>query len=188
MISFLSGKIYDKLPNSIILSVGGVGYRVTVTPSLYVLLVPSVPLDLYIYTHVREDTLNLYGFKTKEELLLFNLLLGVPGIGPKTAILVIDKGVEPIKNAIVKADIDFFSLVPRLGRKNSQKIIIELKNKIGGVADLDLSSESPEILEAVETLQVMGYSKKEALISLKGVKPEITIQEKIRYALRNVKS
>lgn len=188
MISFLSGKIYDKLPDSIILSVGGVGYRVVVIPSLYVSLVPSVPLDLYIYTHVREDTLDLYGFKTKEELLLFNLLLGVSGIGPKTALLVINKGVEPVKNAIIKADVDFFTLIPRLGHKNSQKIIIELKNKLGGLVDLDLSSESPEILEAVEALQVMGYSKKDALVALRGVKPEITIQEKIKYALKNVKS
>jgi len=186
MISFLSGKIYDKLPDSIILLVNGVGYKVTVVPSLYISLVLSDLLDLFIYTHVREDALDLYGFKTKEELVLFNLLLGVSGIGPKTALLVINKGVEPVKNAVVKADVDFFTLIPRLGHKNSQKIIIELKNKLGGFADLDLSDQSPEISEAAEALQVMGYSKKEALIALRGVKPEITIQEKIRYALRKV--
>jgi len=185
MIGFLSGKIQTKLSDSIIVLVGGVGYRVLVTPSLYVSLKISSPINLHIYTHVREDTLDLYGFKTLEELSLFNMLLGVPGIGPKTALLVVDRGVEPVKNAISKASVDFFTLIPRLGHKNSQKIIIEFRNKLGSVTDLDLSVESKEIQETVEALCVMGYSKAEAMSRLKGVPPEATIEEKIRYALRN---
>lgn len=185
MISYLSGTLHSKLPDSIILLTGGVGYRVHVPPTTYAQIVPSALLDLFIHTHVREDALDLYGFRTVEELSLFEMLLNVSGIGPKTALLVIDKGVEPVKKAIIKADVNFFTLIPRLGQKNSQKIIIELKNKLGSLIDLDLSSESPEILEAAEALQSMGYSKKEALMALKGIKPESTIQEKIKYALKN---
>lgn len=185
MIGYLSGKIQSKLPDSIIVLVGGVGYRVLLTPSTYASLKVSSPLNLHIHTHVREDTLDLYGFKTIEELSLFNMLLSVSGIGPKTALLVVDRGVEPVKNAILKANVDFFTLIPRLGLKNSQKIIIELKNKLGSVTDLDLSAESKEIQEAVEALCVMGYSKMEAISKLKGVPPDATIEEKIKYALKN---
>lgn len=185
MIGYLSGKIQEKLPDSIIVLIGGVGYRVLLTPSTYASLKVSSPLDLHIHTHVREDTLDLYGFKTIEELSLFNMLLSVSGIGPKTALLVVDRGVEPVKNAILKANVDFFTLIPRLGLKNSQKIIIELKNKLGSVTDLDLSAESKEIQEAVEALCVMGYNKMEAISKLKGVPPDATIEEKIKYALKN---
>lgn len=186
MIAFLSGKLYSKLSDSVILLVNGVGYRVLVAASTFSSITVSSSLELFIHTHVREDCLDLYGFKTIEELNLFNQLLSVSGIGPKTGLLVIDKGVEPVKNAVLKADVDFFSLIPRLGKKNSQKIIIELKNKLGATTDLDLSSETPEVLEAAEALISMGYSKKEALIVLKGVAAELTIQEKIKYALRNI--
>lgn len=186
MIGFLSGKIQIKLPDSLILLINGVGYRVFVPISTYLSVSASSPLDLYIYTHVREDALDLYGFKTAEELNLFQLLLSVPGIGPKTAILVIDKGVEKIKEAIVKADVDFFTLIPRLGRKNSQKIIIELKNKLGGLVELDLAGESSETLEVIEALRSMGYTREEAISALKNLPTtELTLEQKIKFALKN---
>lgn len=185
MISYLSGTLHTKLPDSIILLTESVGYRVFVSPTTYSQLVPSASLNLFIHTHVREDALDLYGFKTVEELSLFEMLLNVSGIGPKTALLVIDRGVEPVKKAIARAEVSFFTLIPRLGQKNSQKIIIELKNKLGSLVDLDLSSESPEILEAAEALQSIGFSKKEALLSLKGVNINASIEEKIKYALKN---
>lgn len=186
MIGYLSGKIKDKFLTSIILLVGGVGYEVLISSSTHHSINIGESLELYTYTHVREDVLALYGFKTKEELFLFNLLLGVPGIGPKTGLLVIDKGVEKVKLAIAKADVDFFSLIPRLGRKNSQKIIIELKNKLGGLTELDLTSESSETLEAIEALQAIGYTKPQAINILRTV-PEsaTTTEEKIKFALKN---
>lgn len=187
MIGFLTGKVHIKLVDSIILLVNGVGYRVHVPPTTYNSLNLSSPLELYIHTHVREDALDLYGFKTAEELFLFNLLLTVSGIGPKTAMLVLDKGVEKVRKAIVKADVDFFTLIPRLGRKNSQKIIIELKNKLGSLTELDLASESSEMIQAVEALQSMGYTKQEAITALRNIPDsEETLEQKIRYALRNI--
>jgi Holliday junction DNA helicase RuvA len=185
MIGYLSGKVQDKFPASVILLTGGVGYETLIPPSTLSSVTVGDSLKLYIYTHVREDTLALYGFKTKEELFLFNLLLEVPGIGPKTALLVVDKGVEKIKQAIAKADVDFFSLIPRLGRKNSQKIIIELKNKLGGLIELDLAGESSETLEAIEALQAMGYTKPQAIGALRMVPESLnTVEEKIKYALK----
>src|SRR3989338_4909081 len=125
MIGFLSGTIHSKSTNQIILLTGGVGYLVTVPPNyLNILKVPE-QTELFIYTHIREDAFDLYGFFTHDELGLFKLVLTVSGIGPKTALLVTDKGVGKVEQAIKNADTDFFTTVPRLGRKNAQKIIIE---------------------------------------------------------------
>lgn len=189
MIGFLSGKIHIKLIDSIILLVNGVGYRVFVPPNVYASLVLSTPTDLFIHSHIREDAFDLYGFKSIEELTLFNLLLTISGIGPKTAMLVIDKGVEKVQNAIMKADVDFFTSIPRLGRKNSQKIIIELKNKLGSINELNLLGESSEMIEATEALQSMGYTKQEAISALRSCpETEESLEQKIKYALRNIGS
>jgi len=187
MIGFLSGKVHLKLLDSIILLVNGIGYRILVPSSTYASILPQSPLELHIHSHIREDCFDLYGFKTSEELSLFNLLLSVSGIGPKTALLVIDRGVEKTKTAIIKADVDFFTLIPRLGRKNSQKIIIELKNKLGSLIELDLAAESGETQDAAEALKSMGYTKQEALSALKNMpESEETLEQKIRYALKNI--
>ncbi len=187
MIGFLSGQVKTKFINSLILLVSGVGYEVLVPVSTFNQIKVNDQLELFIYTHVREDILALYGFRTSEELVLFKMLLDVSGIGPKTALLVIDKGVKEVKEAIFKADVDFFSLIPRLGRKNSQKIIIELKNKLGSLTDLNLANESQETKEAMEALQNMGYSRQEIIKVLKSAPANIsTLEDKIRYGLKNI--
>lgn len=188
MIAYLSGQVKYKLNDSIILLVNGVGYQVFVSSETYSEINEGQNLDLFIYSHIREDSFDLLGFKTKEELILFKMLISVSGVGPKTALLVINKGVEPIKNAIIKADVGFFTLIPRLGLKNSQKIIIELKNKLGGLADLDLSSETKESLEVIEALQSMGYTKKQAVDSIKCIagSEEKTVEERIVLCLRSI--
>jgi Holliday junction DNA helicase RuvA len=188
MIAYLSGKIIYKLNDSIILLVNGVGYQVYISVELYSKIKEGENLELFIYSHIKEDCFDLLGFKTKEELMLFKMLLSVSGVGPKTALLVIGKGVEQINNAILKADVGFFSQIPRLGLKNSQKIIIELKNKLGGMADLDLSSETKESIEVVEALQSMGYTKKQAIDSLKCIADSEakTVEERIVLCLRSI--
>ncbi len=187
MIGFLSGTIHSKQLGQIILLTGGVGYLVTPPPNYLNLLKSSDKIELFIYTHVREDALDLYGFSTHDELALFKLVLSVSGIGPKTALLVLDKGVEKVEQAIKNADTDFFTTVPRLGHKNAQKIIIELKNRLGGLKELDLSSESEENTQAIEALVNLGYSKNEALESISAVPASLkTLEEKISYALRQL--
>ena len=187
MIGFLSGTIHSKSTNQIILLTGGVGYLVTVPPNyLNILKVPE-QTELFIYTHIREDAFDLYGFFTHDELGLFKLVLTVSGIGPKTALLVTDKGVGKVEQAIKNADTDFFTTVPRLGRKNAQKIIIEFKNKLGGLKELDLTSESEENTQAISALRNMGYSRSEALQAIQAVPlSEETLEQKISYALRSL--
>lgn len=187
MIGYLTGAIHSKSTGQIILLVNGVGYLVTTPPNYLSLFKASQQAELFIYTHVREDTFDLYGFLTPDELELFKLTLTVSGIGPKTALLVIDKGVGKVEQAIKNADTDFFTTVPRLGHKNAQKIIIELKNKLGGLKELDLTSESEESTEAIEALRNLGYSRQEAMQSIQAVPvSEKTLEQKISYALRNL--
>jgi len=141
---------------------------------------------LYTHTHVREDTLGLFGFKTQDELRFFKLLIGVSGVGPKTAILVINNGVERITQAIEKSDVSFFTSIPRLGKKNAQKIIIELKSKIGDSKDLDLiSDDDKETHELVEVLKSFGFSKKEAQLAIRNIPGSTTkFEDRVRTALK----
>ena len=187
MIGFLKGKVHSKFLGQITLLVGGVGYLVALTPSFFQKVQTEDSLEVFAYPHIKEDAFDLYGFKTQEEIDLFKLVMTVSGIGPKTALLVLDKGTSLVENAIRNADADFFTGIPRLGRKNAQKIIIELKNKLGGLKELDLSGESQENMKAIEGLRSMGYTKQEALKAISEVPKEITkLEEKISYALRQI--
>ena len=187
MIGFLSGSIHSKTTGQIIILVSGVGYLVTVPQNYLNKLKLSDKVELFIYSHIREDAFDLYGFFTADELDLFKMTLTVSGIGPKTAILVIDKGVSSVEKAIKNADTDFFTTVPRLGHKNAQKIIIELKNKLGGLKELDLTSENKENVEAIEALINLGYSGQEAIQAIQAVPvSEKTLEKKISYALRQL--
>lgn len=187
MIGFLSGSIHSKFLTQVILLTGGVGYLVTIPQNYLNKLKVSDKAELFIHSHIREDAFDLYGFFTQDELELFKLVLTVSGVGPKTALLVIDKGVSKVEHAIRNADTDFFTTVPRLGHKNAQKIIIELKNKLGGLKDLDLSSENEENIGAIEALCSLGYTKQEAMQSIQAVpSSEKTLEQKIGYALRQM--
>lgn len=187
MIGYLTGTVYTKTAEQIILFVNGVGYLITVPPKLLAVLKTSDPIELFIYTHIREDAFDLYGFSTQGELGMYKLVLTVSGIGPKTALLVINQGVDLVEQAIKNADTDFFMTIPRLGRKNAQKIIIELKNKLGGLKDLELTQENEESMQAVEALRSIGYTKQEATKAV-GVVPasEKTLEQKISFALREL--
>lgn len=184
MIGYLHGEIIYKNSPYIIVDVNGVGYKVVCASDILTSTHLKDVVSIFIHTHVREDTLELYGFSSQESLHLFELLVSVNGIGPKTAIGVFTLGArEEIIAAIQKADVDFFTGVPRLGRKNAQKIIIELKNKIGSVAELDLENdgESDEVLGA---LVEFGFTKDEARKAIKQIGEKGTPEEKIKLALK----
>ena len=123
MIGFLKGEVFLREGNSIILDVKGVGYKVLVASDVLGKANKSASLELFIYTHVREDNIALFGFLDSLDLKLFENLIGISGIGPKTAMAIFSAGARnTIINAIIKGDVDFFTSVPRLGRKNAQKI------------------------------------------------------------------
>ncbi len=187
MIGSLRGVVDLLYRPFLIVDVNGVGYKVLVTNELSSKVKAGSKIKLYTYTHVKEDALDLFGFEELEDLKLFEDFLTVPGIGPKTAMNVFSfhkRG--DIVNAIMNGDVTVFTSVPRLGTKNAQKIIIELKSKVGSTKDLDLSGkELKEQSEVINALKNFGFTQQEAQKALREVKKEgLSTEEKIRQALR----
>lgn len=186
MIGFLRGEVFFKEGNSIILDVQGVGYKVLGSHEVLAKAVKGATLSLFIYTHVREDNISLFGFLEAADLKLFENLIGVSGIGPKTAMHIFGVGNrKQIISAIISADTAFFKGVPRLGQKNAQKIIIELKNKFGG-NELDLNGEDLSgSEEAITALKGFGFTNKEVHEAIRSVKKEgQKVTETIKLALK----
>lgn len=189
MISFLKGRFRGKVSGKAILEIQGVGYGLWLPNRVLDRLQMNHEAAIYVHTYVREETFDLYGFSTKEELELFQLLLNVSGVGPKSALMIIDRGVEAVEQAIISADVTFFTTIPRIGKKNAQKVILELKGKLGSLAELDLKEVGGETKEIMEALQAVGFSKMEALDSVKKLPEGLkTIEDKIRHALKQMKA
>jgi holliday junction DNA helicase RuvA len=187
MIGMLSGTVAHRDDPYVIVDVSGVGYKVLVpTTVLAKINALGESIKLYTHTHVREDVLELYGFSDPSDLKLFEYLIGVNGVGCRTASGIFSIGNRSeIIQAIVGNDVGFFTSVPRLGKKNAQKIIIELKNKIGGGEELDLSSDGVASGDVVAALKSFGFEAREAQEAVRalGGKGE-TVEEKIRLALK----
>ncbi|MBI2617795.1 Holliday junction branch migration protein RuvA [Candidatus Gottesmanbacteria bacterium] len=185
MINYLEGTVKFKNFNSLILFTHGVGYKVFVPPHIVADSQLNQEISLFIFTYVKEDALDLYGFATPDDLALFELFLTISGIGPKTAVSVFSNKSERIKEAIVKGDVEFFMTVPRLGRKNAQKIIIELRPKLGSIGILNLAEESGETKEILDALKTFGFSATEAKEAVKSLRDvHGTTSDKIRQALK----
>lgn len=188
MIGLLKGTIEYREDPTIIVDVHGVGYRVLVPTSILSKLNGvGEDIKLFIHTHVREDVLDLYGFTDPADLKLFEYLIGVSGVGCRTALGIFSVGSRgSIIKAISEGDVSFFTSVPRLGKKNGQKIIIELKNKIGASGDLDLSetggAEQSELITALKAFGFSAAESQDAIQALNG-KGE-TVEEKVRLALK----
>lgn len=186
MIGSLKGTVELLDHPYVIINVNEVGYKILLYNTLLSSLKLNDSVKLFTYTYVKEDALELFGFSSFEDLKLFENLISVSGVGPKTAISIFSYGIrEEIVNAIVKGDVDFFTDVPRLGKKNAQKIIIELKNKMGSIEDLDLLGDRSENNEIIAALKGFGFSVKEAQDALRAVRNQAkTAEEKIKLALK----
>src|SRR3989344_2000206 len=185
MIGMLTGTIAKSERNPIVLDVHGVGYAVSVPAKLLSNLTHDSKQIFHVYTHVADDALDLYGFPSEEELFLFKLLLSVSGIGPRTALAVVDHGVREVRRAVTTSDVEFFTTIPRLGRKNAQKIIIELKSKLGSTKELDLAGDADgETKQLLEALVGMGFARSEVISAIKKLDAaDKTLEQKFRKAL-----
>ena len=187
MIGYIRGDIKFKDKEGLIVDCAGVGYSIRAPLSILRNGEVGEPIELYIHTHVREDVLALYGFLEMESLRLFEKIIGVSGIGPKTALVIFDKSenVEAIRTAIIAADVDFFTKIPGIGKKGAQKVIIELKPKLGSDDDLDLRDNvaSGEVMQAMLEL---GFKKNELRDVLKKIDSKLPVEEQIKQALRYV--
>lgn len=183
MIGSIKGKIILKTDKFLIVETGGVGYKISVSPdTLSKLKKTNEEIFLWIHTHVREDTLDLYGFLNREELEFFEMLINVSGIGPKGALSILGiASIETLKKAIGTGDTAYLTKISGIGRKTAEKIIIELRDKMGKVATgASLQGE----LDALEALKSLGYSQNEARDALKKVLATTDTNTKIREALK----
>lgn len=187
MIGSLWGKVDTVIGMTLIIDVHGVGYKAQVASDVLSKAKIGKEIKIYTYTHVREDVLELFGFSAIEDLHLFEQIISISGIGPRTALNIFSIGSrDSIVEAIVKGDVDFFTSVPRLGRKNAQKLIIELKGKLGSLEDLDLSATLDSATnEVLVVLKSFGFTAGEAREAIKNIDKKVeNVEEKIRLALK----
>ena len=189
MIARLRGVPAGRTPDGLVLDVNGVGYLVAATPSVHRRVEEGKELTVETYLHVREDAMQLYGFGDADERELFTLLLTVSGIGPKVALAVVSGSPSAdLRRAIALGDHARFQAIPGIGKKTAERIVLELREKIGLAGDVEISPAvgTPTHLVAREALVELGYTVLEAEQALASVDPELPAEERIRLALRGV--
>jgi len=184
VIARLRGRPVVRRPEGLVLDVNGVGYLVAATTRALRLAEGDGEVSLEIHTHVREDALQLYGFAEAAERELFEQLLSVSGIGPKVALAIVS-GSTPaeLRRAIVLEDTARFEAIPGIGKKTAQRVVLELKEKVGAV-DIPAPETRPDSLVARDALVELGYSVGDAERALADVDPELPAEERVRVALK----
>jgi Holliday junction DNA helicase RuvA len=190
MISRLRGVPAGRTADGLVLDVGGVGYLVAATPSALRRAEGAGEITIETYLHVREDALQLYGFAEPAERELFLHLLGVSGIGPKVALAIVSSApANDLRRSIVLEDSARFQAIPGIGKKTAERIVLELKEKLGSedVVALPVLPGAPTSAHVVarDALVELGYSVIEAETALAHVDPELPPEERVREALRS---
>jgi Holliday junction DNA helicase RuvA len=204
MIAHLSGTLLSKQATSVIVEVSGVGYEVTIPLStFYDLEDVNSPVQLRIYTHVREDTLQLYGFKTARERELFLKLISVSGIGPKLGITLLSgMSADEMIASIRTNNLARLTLIPGVGRKTAERLIMELREKVAELSSAQLEEElgaKPEVSteptedsvrsDALSALLNLGYQRsaaEKAIDSALGEGGDITVDSVLRRSLKKL--
>jgi holliday junction DNA helicase RuvA len=182
--------VAGRTPDGLVVDVGGVGYLVAATPSVLRRAEGGGEVTVETYLHVREDALQLYGFAEPSERELFLHLLAVGGIGPKVALSVVSSApAAELRRAIVLADPARFQAIPGIGKKTAERIVLELKEKLGSedVVALPSLPGAPTSAHVVarDALVELGYTVVEAETALARTNPELSAEERVREALRS---
>ena len=192
MIGSLNGQIEFSGNNYLVINVNGVGYKV-IASSVIIEKTKKLKdkVKLFISTQMKENSLSLYGFDKIEDLKVFEQLLQVSGIGPKTAISVFDVGSgEEIKNAIAQNDVSFFTAVSGVGKRSAQRIIIDLKSKIDAKEEFPFK-DIKEYEDVVLALKSLGYSSRDAHQGIQEIvknnkKKTFSTEELLKLCLKNI--
>ena len=189
MIASLHGKLQALGNDWAIIDVGGIGFQVHMPTSTQSILgAIGEEVELHTHLHLREDNATLYGFATTEELGLFQTLIGVSGLGPKLALAMLSTmSVEKLIIAIATGNIDVLTVVPGIGKKTANRLILELKDKIGaGLIALPAAQLAEENTEVLAALTSLGYSVSEATRAIASLPPDqkLSLEERIRLALQ----
>lgn len=191
MIGQLEGTIWDTRDRSITLGVGGVGYKLWVTTDTAIELKDKkTPVRMWTHLSVREDALELYGFLSEAELHLFELIISVSGIGPKKAISILSLAPAPtLMRAIATGDAEYLTKVSGVGRKNAEKIVLELREKMIGLASEMPQENMQDEADIIEAIRALGYSAHEARKALAATPASITgVSGRIKAALKILSS
>ena len=190
MIITLTGKLTEKLTDIIVLDVNGVGYGLLVPNETYSRFNVGDNIKLYVYEHIRETSYDLFGFNEQETKELFIKLINVNGVGPKVALNILSIGnVNHVRQAIASGNIKLIQTAPGVGKRVAERVLIELKDKVGLISSLDESSlligeEAAQQDEAVQALVALGYSVVDAIVSLKFVDKDLSTKERVTLALK----
>ena len=193
MIYYLSGPVTILEPGLAVVECGGVGYGCRVTAFTAGQLKLNQNTRLYITESIREDAHDLYGFSSKEEQRCYELLTSVNGVGPKAAMSILSSGPQNFTLAVMTGDEKMLTAAQGVGKKIAQRIILELKEKIGGASmELDFTAGPVSAAPAQQgnaalanaALQELGYSPAEIATALKGVDPAASTEDMVRFALR----
>jgi Holliday junction DNA helicase RuvA len=181
VIARLRGTVAARTAAGVVVDVGGVGYLVAATPRVRARVGEETTVETYL--HVREDALQLYGFASADERELFELLLGVSGVGPKVALAIVS-GSTPaeLRRAIAREDTARFEAIPGIGRKTAQRVVLELKEKTA--AEPAGAGSAGGVLLARDALVELGWTIVDAERALAGVDEELPVEEQVRAALR----
>lgn len=190
MIATLSGTISEKLPDTVVLEVAGVGYGLLVTTEDYGRLPTGQTAKVYVYEHIREQAHDLFGFVSLDTKRLFEQLLSVKNVGPKVALAVLDIGTAPaVRGAIAAGDVKLLQSAKGVGKRAAEQIVVELRDKVG----LDTSEAAEGVVtrpgmntqdEAAEALMSLGYSPQDAAAALKDIDPGLPIEQRVTLALK----
>lgn len=186
MIRMLRGTVADVAMGQVVLDVQGVGYLVSVRPEDAGNARIGSELSLFTYLAVREDALDLYGFSTRDDLAMFELLIDLPKIGPKSALAILSQAnIELLKKAIVSDDAAYLSKMSGMGKKTAEKIVQGLKDKFEGGTETSLGERGNS--DTIDALIALGYSEREAREAVARLDPSLTdTNTRVKEALRSL--
>lgn len=190
MIATLKGLVTEKGSSMVVLECAGVGYGLLVSFEDFGALETGKTAKLYVYEHIREDTHDLFGFRSLQAKVFFEQLLSVSGVGPKMALAILSiANLSHVRQAIASGDTKFITQAAGVGKKVAERIVVDLKDKVG----LDVSEDATDFLtvnanpsdEALQGLVTLGYSVQDAAKALKGVDEKLPAAERIKEALKS---
>jgi Holliday junction DNA helicase RuvA len=189
MIAHVTGIVAEKVGNSIIVDVAGVGYEVQTPLGDYEAALLNESIKFYTYHHVREQSQELFGFSSLASKKLFELLITVQGVGPKAALAILSLGAsEHVRNAIANADPTFISKANGVGKKTAERVVVDLADKVGVPVLYATGIPTQTVLnvndEALEALIALGYSLADATKALEKVDPSLPTNQRVTQALR----
>lgn len=189
MISFIRGKILSKRKNFIILEAHDIGYQVFLNPTHFAELTTGQNVEIFTHQYIKEDALDLYGFRSMDELEMFELLLSISGVGPKSALgILAAANPEELKTSISRGDHSLLTKVSGVGRKTAERVVLELREKISHIdIQPDISGSTDTASDEIDALISLGYSLQQAREALRQVDPLIkNSSERIREALKKM--